>query len=107
MEVHVTVQPSGVVLVRPHGRLLPQGPEDGRVRPHEVDVHACVQLAVCGSARERERSRGGREHAAHTVGLKPNQSDRDTYRKDRDHERDDGGEAESRRPSSAGVRGHV
>lgn len=42
----VTVQPSGVVLVRPHGRLGPQRAEDGRVGSHEVHVDAGVQLAV-------------------------------------------------------------
>lgn len=42
----VTVQPSGVVLVRPHGRLAPQRAEDGRVGSHEVHVDAGVQLAV-------------------------------------------------------------
>lgn len=42
----VTVQPSGVVLVCPHGRLAPQGAEDGRVGSHEVHVDTGVQLAV-------------------------------------------------------------
>lgn len=50
-----TVQPSGVVLVGPHGRLLAQSSEDGRVRPHEVDVDAGVQLSVCMGRKERRK----------------------------------------------------
>lgn len=51
-----TVQPSGVVLVGPHGRLLPQSSEDGRVRPHEVDVDAGVQLSICMGTKERRKA---------------------------------------------------
>lgn len=44
----LTVEPAGVVLVGAHGRLLAQRAEDGRVRAHEVDVHARIELLVCG-----------------------------------------------------------
>lgn len=42
----LTAQPLGVVLVRPHGVPPGQAPEDGGVRPHEVDVHAGEQLLI-------------------------------------------------------------
>lgn len=42
----VTVQPSGVVLVCPHGRLAPQRAEHGGVGSHEVHVDAGIQLTV-------------------------------------------------------------
>lgn len=42
----VTAQPLGVVLVRPHGVPPGQAPEDGGVRPHEVDVHAGEKLLI-------------------------------------------------------------
>lgn len=56
-----TAQPLGVVLVRPDGVPPGQAPEDGGVRPHEVDVHAGKQLLIwgrqrAGSARARRRS---------------------------------------------------
>lgn len=51
-----TVQPSGVVLIGPHGRLLPQSPEDGRVRPHEIDVDPSVQLSICQATKERRKA---------------------------------------------------
>lgn len=41
-----TIQPSGVILVRAHGRVFPQCSENSRVRSHEVDVHACIQLSI-------------------------------------------------------------
>lgn len=45
-ESALTAQPLGVVLVRPHGVPPGQAPEDGGVRPHEVDVHAGEKLLI-------------------------------------------------------------
>lgn len=50
-----TIQPSGVVLVGPHGRLLSQGSEDSRVCPHEINVDPRVQLSICQAQREQPR----------------------------------------------------
>lgn len=41
-----TAQPFGVMLVRPHCIPCGQAPEDGRVCPHEVNVHAREQLLI-------------------------------------------------------------
>lgn len=63
-KLDVTVQPSGVVLISAHGRLLPQCAVDGRVRPHEIDVDSGVQLPICQSVtQERRRSVTGVRHS--------------------------------------------
>lgn len=46
----LTIEPPGVVLISAHGRLLSKRAEDGCVRAHEVDVHASVELLICGGA---------------------------------------------------------
>lgn len=51
----LTIQPSGVVLIGPHGCLLSQGSEDSRVRPHEINVDARVQLSICQAQRKQSR----------------------------------------------------
>lgn len=43
----LTAEPFGVVLICSHWVPLGQAPEDGSIRPHEVDVHAWEQLLVC------------------------------------------------------------
>lgn len=42
----LTVEPPGVVLLRPDGRPASHGPEQSRVCAHEVDVDASVQVPV-------------------------------------------------------------
>lgn len=42
----LTVQPPGVVLLRPDGRPASHRPEQSRVCTHEVDVDASVQVPV-------------------------------------------------------------
>lgn len=59
----VTVQPSGVVLIGPHGCLFPQRPEDGRICSHEINVDSCVQLSICQS-----RSKEGTCYRGEVVG---------------------------------------
>lgn len=55
----LTIQPPGVVLVRPHGSLGPQSPENGGVCSHEVDIDACIQLAIYpGEEREGLKRKG-------------------------------------------------
>lgn len=44
----LTIEPPGVVLICAHGRLLSKSAEDGCVGAHEVDVHARIQLLICG-----------------------------------------------------------
>lgn len=41
-----TIQPPGVILVSPHGCLLPQRTKDSRVCSHEVDVDGGIQLSI-------------------------------------------------------------
>lgn len=41
-----TIEPSRVVLLRPDGVVVPEGPEDGEVSPHEVSGGAGVQLSI-------------------------------------------------------------
>lgn len=57
-----TIQPSGVVLISPHGCLLSQGSEDSRVRPHEINVDPRVQLPICQAQREQPRLSHWRRH---------------------------------------------
>lgn len=42
----LTVEPPGVVLLRADGRAAPHGPEQSRVRAHEVYVDASVQVPI-------------------------------------------------------------
>lgn len=42
-----TVEPAGVILVGPHGRVFSQRAKDGRVCSHKIDVDTGVQLAIC------------------------------------------------------------
>lgn len=51
MTPELTVEPAGVVLVCPHGRLLAHGAEDGCIRAHEVDVDASIKLFICRGQR--------------------------------------------------------
>lgn len=52
-----TVEPAGVILVGPHGRVFSQRAKDGRVCSHKIDVDAGVQLAICQNSASVEISR--------------------------------------------------
>lgn len=52
-----TVEPAGVILVGPHGRVFSQRAKDGRVCSHKIDVDAGVQLAICQNRASVEISR--------------------------------------------------
>lgn len=69
LRVELTIEPPGVVLVCAHGRLLSKSAEDGCISAHKIDVHACVELLICGRVRVSVSGRSGSVTPRQSTGL--------------------------------------
>lgn len=49
LQVELTIEPPGVVLICAHGCLLSKCAENGCIGAHKIDVDSCIELLICRS----------------------------------------------------------